>query len=58
MHHPVFNTKNSVFCPYSVFMYSVWSSQQMAIISLLNIYQLVLPMEADCALREVQTASL
>ena len=49
---------NSAFCPHTVFMCSVWISEQTAIISLYNINWLVFITETECAYCAVRTGSL
>jgi len=49
---------NSTFCPHTVFMCSVWISEQTAIISLYNINWLVFITEKECVYCAVRTESL
>ena len=56
-HHQVEHT-NSTFCPHSVFMCSVWISEQTAIISLYSINWLVCITETECVYCAVRTGSL
>jgi len=49
---------NSTFCPHSVFMCSVWISEQTAIISLYSINWSVFMEEKDCAYWAVRTGVL
>ena len=46
---------NSTFCPHSVFMCSVWISEETAIISLYNIKWLVFIAETECVYCAVRT---
>jgi len=45
---PGLTLKNSTFCPHSVFMCSIWISEQTAIISLYSINRLVFIPETEC----------
>jgi hypothetical protein len=49
---------NSAFCPHSVFMCSVWISEQTTIISLYNINWLVCVTETECVYCAVRTVYL
>ena len=49
---------NSTFCPHSVFMCFVWTSEQTAIISLYNINWLVFITETECVYCAVRTGYL
>jgi hypothetical protein len=49
---------NCTFCPHSVFVCSVWISEQTAIISLYNINWLVFITETECVYCVVRTKSL
>jgi len=55
---PGLTFKNSMFCPHSVFMCSVWISEQTQIISLYSINWLVFITEAECVYCAVRTGLL
>ena len=55
---PGLTFRNSTFCPHSVFMCSVWISEQTAIISLYNIDLSVFKTEAESVYCAVRTGSL
>ena len=55
---PGLTSNNSTFCPHTVFMCSVWISEQTAIISLYNINWFVFITEAECVYCAVRTEGL
>jgi hypothetical protein len=59
-HHGYFmlNVNSPTFCPHSVFVYSVWSSEQGAIISVCNINGLVFITETEFVYCAVRTEAL
>jgi len=55
---PSLTLKNSTLCPHSVFMCSVWISEQTAIISLYSINWLIFITETECVYCAVRTECL